>query len=260
MRLHPIDGLLFLFVKLLKSFDRRQADLKYFSPEKVSNILVVSSTAIGDTLLSTPAIRSVRGRYPRAKIVAHFNRKNLELFKINPDIDEIIPYCGGYRCFLRTVRKFRKCNFDLVMIFHGNEPQATPMAYLSGARFILKATIPKRYGFLLSNCSTNLKNSPMMHAIDRRLEMASLVGGSGKNRDMVLIADAEDDKFIESFLRDSGLRKDQPVIGFQVGAANRYKMWPRRYFAELGRKILEYNPDACIVIKRLIYASLWQRT
>jgi len=95
MRINPIDVLLFLQLKFLKFFDGRQTDLKYFAPEAVKNILVVSSTAIGDTLLSTPAIRAVRERYPRAKIAAHFNIKNMELFENNPHIDEIIPYYGG---------------------------------------------------------------------------------------------------------------------------------------------------------------------
>ncbi|MEK7741828.1 MAG: glycosyltransferase family 9 protein, partial [Nitrospirota bacterium] len=70
MRNNPIDVLLFLLLKIVKFFDGRQTDLKYFDPEAVKNILVVSSTAIGDTLLSTPAIRSVRERYPQARIVA----------------------------------------------------------------------------------------------------------------------------------------------------------------------------------------------
>ena len=42
----------FSALKIVKFFDGRQADLKYFDPETVKNILVVSSTAIGETLLS----------------------------------------------------------------------------------------------------------------------------------------------------------------------------------------------------------------
>lgn len=149
MRPNPLDGMLYLAMRLLKAFDRRKTDLEYFDGSKVSSILAVSSTAIGDTLLSTPAIRAVRERYSGARIIAHFNINNMELFENNPHIDGIIPYYGGYRKFFSTVREFRKRRFDLALIFHGNEPQATPMAYLSGARFIIKLPNTSEYKFLL---------------------------------------------------------------------------------------------------------------
>src|SRR5208282_1086652 len=132
MRIHPLDGLLYLSMKVMKSLDKRQTGLEHFNPESVKNILVVSSTAIGDTLLSTPAIRAVRERYPDAAIIAHLNASNAELFKNNPDINGIIPYYGGYKRFFRTILELRRHNFDLALIFHGNGPQAIPMAYLSG--------------------------------------------------------------------------------------------------------------------------------
>ena len=67
MRNNPIDVLLFLLLKIVKFFDGRQTDLKYFDPEAVKNILVVSSTAIGDTLLSTPAIKICPREIPSGK-------------------------------------------------------------------------------------------------------------------------------------------------------------------------------------------------
>src|SRR5271157_1918180 len=108
MRIHPFDSLLYLSLKIIKSLDKRQAGLECFDPAAVKNILIVSSTAIGDTLLSTPAIRAVREKYPEAKIIAHFSAGNAELFKNNPCIDGIVPYAGGYRKFIRTVREFRR--------------------------------------------------------------------------------------------------------------------------------------------------------
>src|SRR3990170_2499012 len=119
MKIRPLDSILYLFMKIVKTGDRRNADLKYFDPNKVKNILVVSSTAIGDTLLSTPGIKAVRGRYPHAKIIAHFNKANMEMFQNNPYIDGIIPYYGGYKKFFRTIKELRKYKFDLVLIFHG---------------------------------------------------------------------------------------------------------------------------------------------
>lgn len=248
MRIHPADGLLFLALKLLKSMDRRETDLRYFRPEDVKRILVVSSTAIGDTLLSTPAIRAARERYPAARIIAHFNVKNGELFENNPHIDGIIPYLGGYKKFFRTIREFRRQKFNLVLIFHGNEPQATPMAYLSGARFIVKIPISREYGFLLSNKHNGFDNPWDHHAIEVRLKAASLVGCREDDRTMVLVAEDEEREGILDYLRRKGVDGEKKIIGFQVGAASRYKEWPKERFVELGRRIHRCSPGIPIIL------------
>jgi ADP-heptose:LPS heptosyltransferase len=248
MRIHPADFTLYLATRILKYFDRRQTDIKYFEPDKVKNILVVSSTAIGDTLLSTPAIRAVRERYPKAKIIAHFNIKNMELFENNPHIDGIIPYYGGYKKFFKTIREFRKHKFDLALIFHGNEPQATPMAYLGGARFIYKIPIPKQYGFLLSNTDSGFDNPWNYHAIDVRLKTASFAGCSGKNKEMVIIVDKDAEYFIDNLLENANMTSQDLIIGFQAGAAARFKVWPDAKFIELGKRLLQYKPNIKIIV------------
>ncbi len=248
MRISPLDGLLFFSVKILKCLDKRQTDLKYFDPKEVRNILVVSSTAIGDTLLSTPAIRAVRDRYPQANIIAHFNIRNAELFGNNPHVNGIVPYHGGYKRFFRTIREFRRHKFDLALIFHGNEPQATPMTYLSGARFILKVPRSREYGFLLSNTYNGFDNPMEHHVIDLRLKAASMAGCSEENREMTLVVDEEEESLIEAYVENLGVPKGAIIIGFQVGATADYKAWPEECFVELGRRLIAAGPMIRVVV------------
>lgn len=248
MRLNPVDGILYLLMKVIKAFDRRCTDLKYFDPDKVKNILVVSSTAIGDTLLSTPAIKAVRERYPNAKIIAHLNIKNMELFENNPHINNTIPYYGGYKRFFRTIREFRKHRFDLALIFHGNEPQATPMAYLSGAKFIVKVPNTNEYNFLLSNRELSVKVEDMGHGIERRLRAAALVGCSNKDKKMVLPVETIDEEAVLKFLKKEGIQYNDAIIGFQVGASTISRMWFADRFVELGKKLIAVYPMVKIVI------------
>ena len=247
MRIHPIDGLLLLFMKLLKSLDRRDTSLAHFDPDKVKNILVVSSTAIGDTLLSTPAIRAVRERYPGATITGHFNVKNMELFENNPHIDGIVPYYGGYKKFLKTVREFRRRKFDLVLIFHGNEPQATPMAYLSGARFILKFPKSREFSFLLSNTEEQLADASL-HVIEKRLKLAELVGCRTSAKEMVLLEREEGNAFVTQFLHEHGMNTEDLLIGFQAGASTAGRRWPSRRFIKLGKMLIAASPRVRVII------------
>ena len=250
MRLNPLDGIVYLLVRGIKAFDRRDTGLKYFAPDRVKNILVVSSTAIGDTLLSTPAIKAVRERYPDTKIVAHFNIKNMELFENNPHIDGIIPYYGGYKRFFKTVREFRRNRFDVALILHGNEPQATPMAYLSGADFIVKLPNTSKYGFLLSNTTSHLQlpTSEFVHGIEQRLKVAALIGCSNKDKRMVLPVDRDDEGAVSDFLKSEGIKDDDILIGFQVGASTVSRMWFAERFVELGKRLITAYPTTKIVI------------
>jgi len=250
MRLNPLDGIVYLLVKGIKAFDRRDTDLKYFDPDKVKSILVVSSTAIGDTLLSTPAIRAIKERYPDTKIIAHFNIKNMELFENNPHIDGIIPYYGGYKRFFKTVREFRRNRFDVALILHGNEPQATPMAYLSGADFIVKLPNTSKYGFLLSNTTSHLQlpTSEFVHGIEQRLKVAALIGCSNKDKRMVLPVDRDDEGAVSDFLKSEGIKDDDILIGFQVGASTVSRMWFAERFVELGKRLITAYPTTKIVI------------
>jgi len=47
-------------------------------------ILVLSTTAIGDTLLSTPVFSALREKYPTALIKAMIHKRYCDLFKNNP--------------------------------------------------------------------------------------------------------------------------------------------------------------------------------
>jgi ADP-heptose:LPS heptosyltransferase len=248
MRLHPIDAMLYLFVRLCKTMDRRNTDLSCIDTKNVERILVVSSSAIGDTLLSTPAIRAVREHFTRARIIALFNRDNMELFENNPHIDGIVPFHGGYKRFLRTIWRLRKHNFDLALIFHGNEPQATPMAYLSGARYIIKLPNANEYRFLLSNREPVSTWGDFTQAVEHRLLVAELAGCQAGDRRMVLPLATDQETPVEKFFQSKGIVPSVPLVGFQVAASTVSRMWFAEKFIELGRQLTAQYPDIRIVI------------
>ncbi len=248
MKIDLIEHILYVFLKCLKRIDRRDTDIFFFEPEAVRNILVISSTAIGDTILSTPAIKAIRDRYPKAKIIALFNRKNMELFENNPHIDKIVPYYGGYKKFIKTIIRLRKYKVDTAVILHGNEPQATPIAYLSGAKFILKVPISKKYAFLLSNKDNGFRNPWEHHAIDVRLKTVSFIDCKPKDKRLVLSVENDEIDFINSSLNKLNIKKNHIVVGFQPGAATKHKMWPKRNFIELGKKLIATNEHLRIII------------
>ncbi|MBF0539780.1 MAG: glycosyltransferase family 9 protein [Nitrospirae bacterium] len=249
MKIFPVDALLYATMRLLRHIDKRQCALRYLNKEDVKSIIVISSTAIGDTLMSTPAIKAVRVSYPTAHITALFSVRNMALFANNPDVDTVIPYYGGYKHFLRTIKALRRQKADVALILHGNEPQATPLAYLSGARFIVKLPSSPQYDFLLSNVSNNHDiTQHQHHSIDVRLKVASLIGCTYNDRHMRLYVDDNDVLFIKQYLRRLGIGQESVLIGFQTGAVNKHKIWPSSHFIALGRSLIQDDPNIRIVL------------
>lgn len=261
MRINLGDAILSRVVRFRKRKDQRDTSLSAFDPSRVCSIIVVSTTAIGDTLMSTPGIRAVRKRFPKARITGHFNIKNIDLFDNNPHLDGVIPFYRGYGRFAGTVRKMARVKPDLAVIFHGNDPHAVPSVYLAGARFIVQAFPSRKYRFLLSEFDPSLQGPRPPHGIRQRLAAAALVGCPVDDITLELVVEPADVQAVETYLKQKGVDRKGPLIGFQIGAKDRYKMWPDEKFIELGRRLLERYPDASIVLTGSSNeASLCRRT
>jgi ADP-heptose:LPS heptosyltransferase len=214
---------------------------------KIQRILLVSCTAIGDTLMSTPAFRSMRLAYSHARIDLLIHPAYLTLFHHDPHIDQFIAYDGRWKNFVPLVFRLRQQHYDLIVILHGNEPQATPLAYLSGARWIFKLPNTSRFQFLLTNHSPRLSGQDSAHGIVQRLAVAKLAGGAATNAHLQLTIDSTADKVVMHYLQQQGYQEGL-IIGFQVGASTNSRRWAPSRYAELARRLLNAYPDIRILI------------
>ncbi len=246
-----LEGPLVRLFRMVKACDRRRTELGCLDRAQVHRILMVSSTGIGDALFSTPAIRAMREAYPDAYIAGMFRHRHAGLFRNNPHLDAVIPYYGKYRRVLRTVAALRRERFDVAAIVHGNDPDIIPLAYLSGARFVVR--IPNestRFRFLLSNPALTPANGPLpgQHVLDGRLRIARLLGAWADHREMVLKVDPASAEAVATYLEDRGIRPEDGLVGFQVGASTPSRMWFGEKFAELGRRLLKRHPGLRVAI------------
>ena len=208
---------------------------------KPHSFLVISSTALGDTILSTPAIKSLHHSFPGARITALMHRNIMSLFEGFAYIDGVIPFYGGYKRFLETVRAIRRHSPDVVLIFHGNGPQDIALAILSGAKIILKHPTKSPYKRYLSYDFPQ----KIQHTIEDRLDLVRKTGGACFEKTLALPPLKETGK-AEKVERILG--RDSLVIGFQMGAANRYKMWPVERFILMAKKILASHKACRIAV------------
>jgi len=109
-------------------------------PERIPNrILVRATNWVGDAVMSLPALRALRQRFPQAHIAILAKPWVADLYRREPICDELVPYTA------RTVpekwaaaRALRPHNFDAAILLQ-NAFEAAAIAYV--------ASIPQRIGY-----------------------------------------------------------------------------------------------------------------
>jgi ADP-heptose:LPS heptosyltransferase len=212
-------------------------------------ILVLSTTALGDTLLSTPVFAALRKAYPQATISAMIRDRYCSFFKNNPDLDEIIPFYKGWIGFYRTWKKVKKGGFNIAFVAHISDPGPLVIASLAGTPYLVGYCPQKEFDHLFSlKIIPNLKE----HLIENRLDAVRSVTGhtDGLSKNMVLPLDPEEtEKIWGNFVAQHKIFATKTkIIGFQPGANRYYQRWPKEHFIELGKKILARDKHHVIII------------
>lgn len=211
--------------------------------QPIQTVCFFSNTALGDTIFNTPVFRVFRQNFPHVRTVALLNPSIAPLFKTDPNIDEILLYDGKKGGFLRTLSQLKKIKPDAIFILHSNEPEATPLAVLSGVKYVFK--LPNAG----SKFSPFHSNAPEPYGDERyvvlnRLEQLKFVGIKSRDTRLNLYLRDEDFAHVDEMLKSCGARK---FIGFQMGASTVSRQWFLQRWQQLAEIILE-RTDAAIVL------------
>lgn len=88
------------------------------------NILVIKTMMIGDVLMVTPALASLRVGFPNARITMMVGRWSSEAVANNPNVDEVFTYEDrillkqNLVSVLKLVSQLRMRQFDMIVSFH----------------------------------------------------------------------------------------------------------------------------------------------
>lgn len=211
------------------------------TPPAPGTIVIVSNTALGDTILSTPVVASIRSSFPRSNIVFVVHPRMLPLFSGLECADRVLCYDGGYKHLFSFIATLRRLRPDAVLLAHSNGPQDIPLAVLSGSRIVLKPPTRSAYRTYLS---ADIPAKPQ-HVIEERLDLARYLGARQITTCLQLPARYRSIVHVVPVEVPANL---SIVIGFQLGAANHYKMWPMDNFAELACQLFEADPRTTIVL------------
>ncbi len=226
--------------KLIKLYNKIMINFKNKSePIKMEKVLIVSNTALGDLLLSTPAIKSLKKSFPNLYIELMINKKLLNLFNNFEYVDNVIAYDRSFFGLINHIKYLKEKKFDTIFFLHSNGPQDLFIALASNIKNVLKAiNYPSKVSDEFSKFILNKPDySNKKHIIEHRLDLIRVFSPKIIDKTISL-----PNLYYESFLKEKKIN-----IGIQLGAADIYKMWPLDNFIELINKIDEnINEDFSI--------------
>jgi heptosyltransferase II len=231
-------------------------------------ILIRSGNWLGDAVMSTPAVRTIKSGRPDAHVTIAAPSKIASVWKLIPEVDAIIALPS--KSLLATARLIhRQGLFDAVILFP-NSPRAALEVYLSG--------IPRRVGYrghfrrwLLNQCLREPeKPGPVEHQSARYLRIAHGCGAKISNIEYrTSSAGVPNPNLTSSSPQDESLRltdlKRQNFLGLCPGAEyGPAKRWLQERFAEAAAKIsaessmqwILFGTESDSTIGDLIAASL----
>jgi len=205
--------------------------------ESIKKILIRGVNWIGDAVLTIPAIRAVREAFPDAHISLLVKSWVAEIFKGNPDINEIIIYEDRFSSVtgkFRLAKILRSRGFNTAILLQ-NAFDAAMMAWLS--------RIPERIGYrrdwrrlLLTKAVPVKKDLLKQHHVYYYLNLLKeSLNIAPVNTEPILYLDKEEIQEAKALLTQSlHLNHKSPLIGINPGATyGSAKRWLPERFAEL---------------------------
>ena len=212
---------------------------------QVRRVLLISNTALGDTLFSTPAIRALKERFPDWELEVLAHRVFGAILTHNPHVSRIFTYPGRNRRLLILARDLRRRAYDLVIILHGNDPEATLLAHLTGSPFIIgSARSPLAFAY----SATVAPADPYEHAIERRLNYVRLLSADTPDKRMDLFLSPEEQEQAAAILTENFGQAPPLLMAFHPTGSDPYKWWPAAAFVELGNFLYETYQAPLLII------------
>lgn len=209
---------------------------------------------IGDLLLVTPVLRTLRSHYPEGHIALLADAKLQDLVKYNQNIDELLViekkgYHNKLDNYVKFVGEIRSKQFDIVINLHANERASFIAAFSGGKKIVGYSTFG--LGFFFDKVIENrkaIKHQVHSH-FDVLRETLGITQIDDRGIEMWLdeIAEQSADKiWDESYPAQSSFEKGGStatgcgkVVGLNIGASWPTKRWRKEYYAQLADELLD---------------------
>ena len=236
------------------------------------HILVIDFGQLGDVVMSLPALRVIRERFPDATITVAVGKPGGEIIGMSGYADgtievDRVALRDGFKPLsvlkiLQVAKNIRRRQFDFVIDLH-SFAETNLLGFFSGAP---KRLFSRRRGRSLDFLA-NFKPAPPVeennrerHQVDRYLDVLRPLGVSDAPRIPRLATRIDDDRRLDRLLSKSKAETGAPLVGLFPGAGHESRRWPLEKFAQLAdslarndavRPIVFAGPEERALIPRI---------
>ena len=214
--------------------------------DEVARIAVLKFVGIGNLVLASPTLASLRRRFPGARITFVTLAANRRILETNTDVDELFYFDAGslWSVVASSWRLFwhlRRGGYGVVVDLEPFSRFTALISYLSGVR--------SRVGFdTPGQARGRMYNLPVpyaahLHIVEAFHMLAERLGAPvGRNLELTPIHySLADEAVVESFALRHGIDPTRPLIGIHAGTGDNatVRRWPPERFGELADALIE---------------------
>lgn len=212
--------------------------------ESLHKTLIIRFSSIGDIVLSSLLVRTLRDRFPEAEIDYLVKSEYADLVRHNPHLSHVLEFSQVDELSEHRQR-IRNAGYDVIIDIH----DSLRSRYLClGHANVVRINKRKLARFLLVRMKLNVYDafggSPSV--AERYLETVEPLGVKNDGKGLELFLGDGEVGCVSAVLKESGVSDGIPFIGICPTSRHFNKMWAAEGFAEAGAKLA--HDHSCPVV------------
>lgn len=218
---------------------------------KAERLLCVRLDALGDVLMTGPAIRALRQARPGRSVTLLTSPAGAGAAELLPEVDEVIVYDAPWmkatpprsdgRPELAMTERLRAGRFDAAVVFTVYSQNPLPSAflcYLADVPLRLAHCRENPYQLLTDWAPDHEPGRLVRHEVRRQLDLVASVGARTADERMSLRVPAGARQRVAGRLRALGIDLGRPWVLIHPGASAPSRRYPPESFAEVARRLV----------------------
>src|SRR3954462_15808489 len=215
-------------------------------------IICVRLDAMGDVLMTTPALGALRRAHPDRRLTLLASPSGAEAAALVPWVDEIIVYEAPWMkatapgrdpaTDLAFIERLSRARFDAALIFtvySQNPLPAAMLCHLAGIPLRLAHCRENPYQLLTDWVAESDPGDRVRHEVQRQLDLVAAVGAHIRNSRMRFEVPPPAHSSVAKLLSKVGIKPASTVIVMHPGASAESRRYPPDQYSIVARSLID---------------------